>query len=639
MVLRFTPNRRSGVLALITPASELAASASSTAAAASASASAASAAAASASAANAAASAAQSVAYNNKAAVQAATISGVDSIFVAGHTTVGKGAARYKNVGASEPAHDGKIQSDDGDWWEITEPRIDVKMFGAVGDGSTADDAAIASAHAFADHVYFPAGEYRIDNNMTWPAGKTYEFLAGAKLDVDAGATVTIRGPFICKSLEQIFTGSGTVTGIREVHPEWWGAVNDGATVSAAAFQKAEDCMEGSYTSEGPDTCLLMQCGNYMFEATVDCTPSASGTIRWRGQGGSGTTQIIGKASGFTGTEVVWVHSASGNVSLEFKGFRIIPETASSGAAIGMRIGDTTLNAFITGGYSESCKFVDVNSYEFAYCWSLTNIRLCKFERCGGWVQTVTNGRALYIFSDATSGSPQDSYVGDLNFDTCQFVAATDTATGALCLDIASSNEGYIAGIRFPACILYIGPSNLTATVDATLQDIWFTSGWQYDNLDGEGFTLATNTGGNINNINFVDGYMVSSQVNAGRAVNITTLGGSRVPTGVRIERNRIAQFTNDVIEIAGSKMCRVVGNNFIDCDNGDCITFTGGVGHIFKDNIVLQTDGASTVATIVNHVGSSNYYVISDNISNGFAGAAVSDGTPGANLTVTGNI
>jgi hypothetical protein len=517
-----------------------------------------------------------------------------------------------------------------------------VTTYGAIGDGTTPADTAIADCITAEDTIVFPAGEYRIDNDMTWPASKVYVFRAGAQLKVDSGETVTVNGRFMSELLNStIFTGVGTVLGIREVYPEWWGAANDGTTPSAAAFQAAEDCMEASYTSDGPAPCLYLDAGNYLFEATVDCTPDSAGKIRWKGQGGSGVTQIIGKASGFTGTEVIWLHSFAGSVSLHFEGFRVIPETPSSGPAIGIRIGDTSLGDFITGGYSESCKFEDVNVYEFAYCWSLTNIRLCKFERCGGWVQTVTNGRALYIFSDATSGSPQDSYVGDLNFDTCQFVAATDTATGALCLDIASSNEGYIAGIRFPACILYIGPSNLTATVDSTLQDIWFTSGWQYDNLDGEGFTLATNTGGNINNINFVDGYMVSSQVNAGRAVNITTLGGSRVPTGVRIERNRIAQFTNDVIEIAGSKMCRVVGNNFIDCDNGDCVAFTGGTGIIIKDNIVLQTDGASTVATVVNHVGSSDYYVIDGNISNGFAGAVISDASPGANRYVPagGNI
>lgn len=82
------------------------------------------------------------------------------------------GGALYKRV-ASEPTHAGKFQSGNGQWWELAEPSINVRMFGAKGDGVTDDTAAIKAAIAKASSnrakggvVFFPVGIYRITETL-----------------------------------------------------------------------------------------------------------------------------------------------------------------------------------------------------------------------------------------------------------------------------------------------------------------------------------------------------------------------------------------------------------------------------------------------------------------------------------------
>jgi hypothetical protein len=167
MVLRFTPNRRSGVLALITPASELAASASATAAAASAAA-----AAASASAADASADRSAAFFFDTKAEAEAATVpNDADGIRTLGYTSAGDGGGGlYKRV-VAEPSHAGKIQSDDGAWWELAEDRVSIKQLGAIGDGSTSNTTAltnaIAVAVALAVPLFIPVGRYNYTAPLT----------------------------------------------------------------------------------------------------------------------------------------------------------------------------------------------------------------------------------------------------------------------------------------------------------------------------------------------------------------------------------------------------------------------------------------------------------------------------------------
>jgi hypothetical protein len=73
-------------------------------------------------------------AFDTKAALEAATVdAGIDAINLAGYYAVGdRGGGMYIRV-VSEPSHPGKIQSDDGAWWELAPlgAEVWVEQFGA----------------------------------------------------------------------------------------------------------------------------------------------------------------------------------------------------------------------------------------------------------------------------------------------------------------------------------------------------------------------------------------------------------------------------------------------------------------------------------------------------------------------------
>jgi len=93
-------------------------------------------------------------------------------IQTSGYSTAGDGGgATYKKV-LTEPSHIGKFQSADGAWWEIVIPSfgISVKCFGALGNGSFDDTAAIQGAinalPARGGTLFVPSGRYIIRSTI-----------------------------------------------------------------------------------------------------------------------------------------------------------------------------------------------------------------------------------------------------------------------------------------------------------------------------------------------------------------------------------------------------------------------------------------------------------------------------------------
>lgn len=84
--------------------------------------------------------------FKSKSSVQSSAIPGnVNFLRTDGYNSPGDGGgAGYIRV-ATEPTHAGKIQSQDGAWWEIAGKRLNPNQFGAIGNG-VADDAAAVAA-------------------------------------------------------------------------------------------------------------------------------------------------------------------------------------------------------------------------------------------------------------------------------------------------------------------------------------------------------------------------------------------------------------------------------------------------------------------------------------------------------------
>jgi hypothetical protein len=124
---------------------------------------------------------------------------------------------------------------------------LNVLDYGAVGDGTTDDTAAISAAIAAAaagstKTVLFPAGSYRT-TNFTAASGVTLQFPRGSSLKVDSGATATINATIDAGDYE-IFLGAGTIAIGSRPKPEWWGM----ASQAELQFDNGTDLDVGTNT-------------------------------------------------------------------------------------------------------------------------------------------------------------------------------------------------------------------------------------------------------------------------------------------------------------------------------------------------------------------------------------------------------
>lgn len=180
--------------------------------------------------------------YANRTTTAAAEIDGaITAITIMGYTEQGDGGlANYARVD-SEPAHEGKIRTTDrylstgivngtnGGWWEIQDDTVNVKAFGAKGDGTTDDGAAINNALAYAwsfttagggwttaqKKVLIPPGRYRTTVSLDFTAFRSYGF------EVDAtGAVILgeVDGGIVVDALDtRFFTWiGGTIIGASD---------------------------------------------------------------------------------------------------------------------------------------------------------------------------------------------------------------------------------------------------------------------------------------------------------------------------------------------------------------------------------------------------------------------------------------
>lgn len=150
--------------------------------------------------------------HDSKPALEAATVpAGIDLVHLRGYAAAGDGgAASYRRV-QSEPGHHGKIQSNNGDWWELAETKPTPQMFGAKADGSSDDLESINRCGDFVNRkglglLYIPDGVYRVENSAT----------AAAAVLPDDGFTgvvvydgMTVRGQSRDKTVIRSVDGAG----------------------------------------------------------------------------------------------------------------------------------------------------------------------------------------------------------------------------------------------------------------------------------------------------------------------------------------------------------------------------------------------------------------------------------------------
>jgi hypothetical protein len=112
---------------------------------------------------------------------------------------------------------------------------VNVKDFGAVGDGVRDDMSAIRDAVALASSfVFFPPGTYRVGADITFSVALV--FAPGARLKPNAGVTITVNGEILAPKDSVIFEvsngGSFQVTWTGELIANWWSGGDIGEQVN-----------------------------------------------------------------------------------------------------------------------------------------------------------------------------------------------------------------------------------------------------------------------------------------------------------------------------------------------------------------------------------------------------------------------
>jgi hypothetical protein len=111
-------------------------------------------------------------------------------------------------------------------------------------DSTTINSAITAIGSENKAALVLSPGTWTMFSNVTIPSNITFKIVPGASIKT-TGYTIAINGPFEA-GLYQVFSGSGTVTGLREARPEWWQAnTTPGTTDMRAAINCAIQSTNG----------------------------------------------------------------------------------------------------------------------------------------------------------------------------------------------------------------------------------------------------------------------------------------------------------------------------------------------------------------------------------------------------------
>jgi hypothetical protein len=524
---------------------------------------------------------------------------------------------------------------------------VSVKDFGAVGNGTANDTAAITAAYAAAKEIYFPAGLYLVSSNLTIPAGKVVTLNASAAFTVASGVTLKIYAQVNGNPDSYHFQGSGSVRGVAEVYPEWFGAVGNGTTDDIAAFQKTAACVkdDGSVSAK---TTIRLRDKFYLLGNTWTVEPTANRSIDIIGTG----TLIGGSRLLSATTGNYTLLNIQGNVDpiqkivdFTLKGFSLISQNIGKGNGLYFNL---IGNAELSGLQQSLVEDIHISNFNFGV--SVRNTRLVKFSRMSVWNQGIdgTTFANVNYCLNIVDGSPGTAiFCGDLSFDNCQFVARKDFYSFLVQILAASASSANIslAGIRFTECIFYKGgnPSkslSIRANNYSQIADIWIDR-CQFDDTSGMTVEILS-ANALVANINITGNYFTA--VN-GKCVDIVSSLAVGSVNAINVADNYSAGvFNAPAVAATGAHGLTVNNNRWSGVD------WAPGAAMLFNNcsqvNVTNNNTGrAGTILfgnflNLVSLQGTGNYYVVTGNNSAGRAtGALINNATGAANTAIANNI
>ena len=210
-------------------------------------------------------------------------------------------------------------------------------------------------------------GSWVIDDDLTIPSNITLECPRGVDIQRASGKTITFSGKDPLAGPYRVFSGDGSVSGLREPMPEWFGAAADGNTTTKTGTDD-RDAFQDAITAATATGGKVVFSGNYYLSDYLQMAEGVSFKGIGYGDNSSGSTLIAaGHLFQFTGED-----------DIKFSNFRVLGTDASTGSAF----------HFVSGITAD----VHVDRV---------------------WVQNQHN--ATYIESTAT--------LVDISFETCNFIS------------------------------------------------------------------------------------------------------------------------------------------------------------------------------------------------------------------------
>lgn len=522
-----------------------------------------------------------------------------------------------------------------------------------------ADAAAAAAGQA----LIFPPGQANLTTSYTLQSSCT--FIQGATLNVSSGQVATFTYPIIASPNYQIFTGPGSVVGIRDVYPEWWGAKGNGIADDILALEAAEACIQGSSGSFGIRPTINLLRSRYAVSRTWTTRPTADVGPHYRGAGiiFSGV-RIVPKA-GFTGTAVWWIRGNTDSTQQiadwKLTDIGIVGTPSTIGTSLyGLLIGSDPV-APVTG---ELLLGLAPNLVENIFVQGfLTNIEcsadtLVCFRRGASWNQGSTvpcNNLVISVNNNVAS---------DMTFtDGFQCVAPIGVSgAGNVALRANLHQFGFppvinqLAGIKFDRCDFYQGDRSvqLLSGAGAELTDIWFTS-CQWDGTSDKMLYIESDSVPSlVQDVHISHNYFNGASVNtASVAIDCACVGTGGFMRNIFITDNWFANGTGVGILLFSLlqtlRGVTIKGNQFdsYSFTAGSVMEIAGVYGAVIEGNLQSKKDGQPQVTTYMIDIQAAggpslgnDYITCYGNNGSGIpTGATINDLSGSIHKSVTGNI
>ena len=468
---------------------------------------------------------------------------------------------------------------------------VNVKDYGATGDGVTDDTSAIQAAEAAGDSVYFPEGNYNVTVaptlNKSWGEGT-----------VSISSTQTYLHPQpgpVSEIFASVFSPNNTAT-------------TDASTELQRAIDFAQDNDLPLTLEEGASYRVFT---GLTFKHGQSATDAQKYSVKLNGN----------NAKFFPDGSAITVIS-------------VVPRCTLADRSTGRGVSEISIKDLTFSGYaSTSSKALVIGETGYA----CDNFLFSKLENI--LIQQFNSNAVLFfketrhysckkvVIRNSTcriEASTTSSFCGDMVFHACEFVSNPTGSKNPL--DISSAGTGAVRGIHFDQCYFYGNQTELVCNGQAGSQvgDIWFV-GCQFDQgSTGRAVYIASQNSGQIFKINIISCYFVAYGANT-----IYVSGASE------IGQILINNSTFSLIDGGSAIFCldvdnvQISNNTFKNLTNANqCINIDACQQVSITDNVAWNSSTVSYGVAIGN---ASDRYFITDNMFEATLGTIndYSTGTP----------